>query len=163
MQTIEKKSLKVGKYVNTAHVDKVIRNYKQERWVHNSERIGKEDSLSIWWSIEELERFIEHGKTNGADGIKFYFAAYDETTAPKPEYVDRQTLVMVGTKHNESGIGMLNKDIYMNNEKGSNILAYNAGSMCPPYCTGGGTGSSLDDVEIGITIVDKGEKGMIII
>ncbi len=46
MITIEKKSLKVGKYVNTEHVDTVVRNYKQERWVYNSERIGKEDSLS---------------------------------------------------------------------------------------------------------------------
>jgi len=162
MQTIEKKSLKVGKYVNTAHVDKVIRNYKQERWVHNSERIGKEDSLSGWWSIEEIESFIEHAKTNGADGIKFYFAAYDETTAPKPEYVDRQTLVMVGTKHNESGSGVLNKDIYVNGENGNTILAYNAISLCPPTCRNG-TGSSLDDIEVGLIIIDKGEKGLVVI
>lgn len=30
--------------------------------------------------------------------MKFYFAAYDENTAPRKEYVGLQTLVMVGTK-----------------------------------------------------------------
>jgi hypothetical protein len=38
MLTIEKKSLKVGKRVNAAHVEKVTKNYKQERWAYNSER-----------------------------------------------------------------------------------------------------------------------------
>ena len=75
MITIEKKSLKVGKYVNTEHVDTVVRNYKQERWVYNSERIGKEDSLSGWYSIEEMEEFIERAKQSGGDGISIYFGA----------------------------------------------------------------------------------------
>lgn len=164
MQTIEKKSLKVGKYVNTAHVDKVIRNYKQERWVHNSERIGKEDSLSGWWSIEEMEEFIAKAKSHGADGIKFYFGAYDADYAERPEYAGRQTLVMVGTKHNETGVGMLNKDIYYTDASGqSNILAYNATSMCPPYCSGTLGKSSIDDNELGVTLIDKGEDGMILI
>jgi hypothetical protein len=46
MITIEKKSLNVGKYVDTKHVDSAIKTYKKERWIHNSKRIGKEDSLS---------------------------------------------------------------------------------------------------------------------
>ncbi|MEI9944099.1 MAG: hypothetical protein WDN26_07715 [Chitinophagaceae bacterium] len=47
MLTIEKKAVKAGKLVNTKHVDTVIKNYKQERWVQNSQRLGKEDSLSV--------------------------------------------------------------------------------------------------------------------
>ncbi len=161
MQTIETKSLKVGQYVNTAHVDSAIRNYKQERWVHNSERIGKEDSLSAWWSVEELEEFIEHAKTHGADGVKFYFGAYDKEHAPLAEYADRQTLVMVATKQKENADGTTkNKDIYINTEKGTNIVAYNCGRLCPPFC---GQGDDLDNDEIGITIVDKGDKGFVVI
>jgi len=76
MLTIEKKSLKVGKFVNTEHVDTVIRTYKQERWVHNSERLGKEDSLSVWHSIEELEDLIAKAKEHGGDGIRFYFECF---------------------------------------------------------------------------------------
>src|SRR5215213_9377009 len=98
MVTTQKKTLKVGKYVNTAHVDSVIRAYKKERWVHNSDRIGKEDSLSAWYSVEELEAFIATAKQHGADGIKIYFAAYPEEFAEVPEYAGRQTLVLVGTK-----------------------------------------------------------------
>ena len=161
MQAIETKSLKVGKYVNTAHVDNVIRNYKQERWVQNSERIGKEDSLSAWWSVEELEEFIEHAKTHGADGVKFYFGAYDKEHAPRPEYADRQTLVMVATKQKENADGTTkNKDIYIATEKGSNILAYNMGRLCPPFC---GQEEDMGFPEVGVTIVDKGEKGFVVI
>jgi len=162
MQTIETKSLKVGQYVNTAHVDSVIRNYKQERWVHNSERIGKEDSLSAWWSVEELEEFIEHAKTHGADGVKFYFGAYDKEHAPLAEYADRQTLVMVATKQKENADGTTkNKDIYINTEKGTNIVAYNAGRLCPPFC--GQSDDDFNNDEIGVTLVDQGDKGFVVI
>ncbi len=165
MITTTKKSLKVGKYVGTAHVDTVIGNYKKERWVHNSERIGKEDSLSAWYSVEELEEFIAKIKDHGADGIKLYFAAYSADYAEKPEYANRQTVVLVATKHNETPAGAANRDIYIHTEEGSQILAYNAGSLCPPNC---GTHWPPPTGEegvggIGITIVDRGEKGMTII
>ena len=75
MTAIETKSLKVGKYVDTAHVDTLIRNYKQERWRQNSERLGKEDSLSVWFSVEELEEFIANIKDYNATGVRFYFGA----------------------------------------------------------------------------------------
>ncbi len=157
MNTIEKKSLKVGEYVNTAHVDNVIRNYKQERWIHNSERIGKEDSLSAWWSIEEMEQFLETAKMHGADGVKFYFGAYANDYAEKPEYAGRQTLAMVATEQQELANGKVaNRDVYVEGENGMNILAYNMANICPPYTHG-------TDEKIGITIVDNGENGMMIV
>src|SRR5689334_3262052 len=123
MLTIEKKSLKVGKYVNTNHVNTVISNYKKERWVHNSQRIGKEDSMSSWYSIEELEEFIANAKEHGANGIRFYFAAYSNDYAEVPAYAGRQTLVMVASKAKRTAEGILNKDVYISTEEGSNILA----------------------------------------
>ena len=98
MTTIQKKSLKVGKQVGTDHVDTVIKNYKQERWVHNSKRLGKEDSLSVWYSIEELEEFMSIAKSHGADGIKLYFGAYDKDYKEQPLYAGRQTVVLSGYK-----------------------------------------------------------------
>ena len=175
MQTITKKSLKVGKYVNNAHVDKVIKNYKQERWVQNSEKIGKEDSLSAWWSIEEMEEFIEQAKMYGADGVKFHFAAYDKDYQEQPQYAGRQTLVMVGTKQKQTANGVKNKDIYVQTDKGSQILAYNAASLCPPFCGNdtfdfdwadlelGIGGNHMQQKEIGVTLIDKGEGGMIVV
>lgn len=156
MLTIQKKTVKAGRLVNTEHVDSVIKNYKQERWVHNSKRLGKEDSLSVWYSVEELEEFLAKAKDHGGDGIRMYFGAYGQDNAPKPLYAGRQTIVMVATRQKESENGEVNKDIYINTEKGTSILAYNAGRLCPPLCQQDDFGG------IGITIVDKGVEGFIV-
>jgi hypothetical protein len=162
MITTQKKSLSVGKYVDNAHVDKVIRTYKHERWVQNSERIGKEDSMSAWYSVEELEEFINTAKLHGADGIKFYFAAYPENYTEAPEYAGRQTIVLVATKSKLTGRGIANKDIYLTSEQGPQILAYNFSRICPPLCAGmNDSDSGLG--EIGVTIVDRGDKGLTMI
>ena len=158
MTTIQKKSLKVGKQVNTDHVSAVIRNYKKERWVHNSKRLGKEDSLSIWYSIEELEEFLAMAKDHGADGIKMYFGAYD-LDYKDPLLAGRQTITLVATKNKVTPAGETDKDIYIQTEKGSSILAWNAGRPCPPYC---GTKDGGDADDIGITIIDQGKEGIIV-
>ncbi|AXY76293.1 hypothetical protein D3H65_20865 [Paraflavitalea soli] len=167
MTTIQKKSLKVGRYVDTKHVDTVIRNYKRERWVHNSEHIGKEDSLSVWYSVEELEEFIQKIKNHGGDGVKMCFGAYSEDFDVKPDYNNRQTIVMVATRSKETETGVANKDLYINPGQ---ILAYNIGSICPPTCSSGGTskpsgpGDNSDDWGgIGVTIVDRGPKGFTVV
>ena len=155
----QKKSLKSGQYVNTEHVDSLIRTYKKERWIHNTERLGKPDSLSTWYSIEELEEFIATAKQEGADGIKLYFAAYPKDFKKIPEYAGRQTVVMVATKQKQTEEGVLNKDIYVNRENGPEILAYNMSSICPPFC---GRGTGADD-GIGITVIDRKDEGMLIV
>jgi hypothetical protein len=155
MLAIKKKSLKVGKLVNTEHVNTIIRNYKQERWIHNSKRLGKEDSLSVWYSLEELEEFLAKAKDHGGDGIKLYFGAYDQEHAPQPMYTGRQTVVLVATKEKETVNGTVNKDIYINTERGTSILAYNVGHLCPPYCGGNENG-------IGITIIENGDNGLVV-
>ncbi len=157
MLTIQKKSVKVGKYVNTEHVDTVIKNYKQERWVHNSKRLGKEDSLSGWLSIEELEEFLANAKAHGGDGVKIYFGVYGKDYTDQPLYAGRQTVVLVATKIKETANGEVNKDLYINGEKENTILAYNCVGLCPPFCDPGQFG------DIGITIVDKGEDGVVIV
>jgi hypothetical protein len=154
MNSIQKKSLSVGKYVNNDHVDLVIRTYKKERWVQNSERIGKEDSLSAWYSVEELEGFLETSKLHGADGVRLYFAAYPENFNEKPDFAGRQTLVLVATKRKETPLGTMDKDIYITGGKEPQILAYNLSRICPPLCV-----NSVEN-QIGITLVDRGEKGL---
>jgi len=154
MLTIEKKSLRVGKLVNSEHVDAVIRNYKKERWVHNSRRLGKEDSLSVWYSIGELEEFLAKARQHGGDGIRLYFGAYDQDHAPRPQYEGRQTIVLVATKQKESGGVFVNKDLHVNNDQGHTILAYNVGGLCPPFCSSGDG--------IGISIIDKGSDGVVV-
>ena len=103
-----------------------------------------------------MESFLTLAKEHGADGIKLYFASYDTEHAPLPEYAERQTVVLVATKEKIGMDGIVNKDVYVSSEKGNTILAYNVGALCPPYCANGeGNG-------IGITIVDKGNDGLVI-
>ena len=156
MVTIEKKTIKVGKLVDTKYVDTLIRNYKQERWLSNSKHIGKEDSLSVWFSLAELEAFFTTVKEHGGDGIKMHFGVYDDDFNDNPLYAGRQTIVMIATKTKETEDGPINKNIYINNEKSSSILAYNFGLSCPPTCPPD-KGS-----DVGITILDKGSDGMVV-
>lgn len=136
-------------------MDTVIKNYKRTRWVHNSKRLGKDDSLSIWFSMDDINAFLEQARLHGADGVRYYFGAYDEHYPEKPVHAGRQTVVMVATRQKQTLGGVTDKDIYVTNENGTSILAYNVGRPCPPLCNNGDDG-------IGIMIVDKGEDGLIV-
>ena len=160
VSTIEKKTLSVGKYVGNDHVNSIISTYKQERWAQNSEKIGKEDSLSVWYSTEELEEFIDTIKANGGNGIRFYFAAYPDNYTDVPEYAGRQTLALVATKTRKVEGKLSHKEIYMSENGNPKILAYNSGSMCPPFC---GYPVPPTTAVLGLTLVDKGDKGFSIV
>ncbi len=161
MITLEKKLVNVSKDAKNVEADTLIREYKQKRWVSNSARIGKPDSLSAWYSIEEMENFLALAKTHGGDGIKFYYGAYPEDYSAKPEYAGLQTLVMVGTKSKLTEMGAIaNKDIYYSQNGRTKILSGFNPIQCPPTCNPPSEGGMGD---LGITIVDKGEKGMEII
>jgi hypothetical protein len=146
MITIEKKSLRKGKYVDTKYVDTMIRTYKKERWVHNSEQIGKEDSLTAWMNLEELEDFVARIKTHGGNGVRICFGAHPENFE-NSDLAGRQTIVMVATCNRGSHV---NKDLYVSEEGRANILAYGWLPLCPPLCNGGFT-------RPGTTIIDRGE------
>ena len=160
MVTVKAKTRKAGRLVNTGHVDTIIRNYKQERWANNSKHIGKEDSLSVWFSIEEIEEFLAKAKDQGGDGVKFYFAAYSNDFAEQPLYAGRQTIVMVATQSKDSDKGIVDKDIYISTGKDTSILAYNVGRLCPPLC--GKPGGPDADDGLGITIIER-QDGMVIV
>lgn len=157
MTTIEKKSLRVGKYVDTNHVNILVSNYKKLRWAQNSDRMGKDDSLSIWYSIEELEEFILRAKEYGADGIRMHFGVYPSNFAKRPENSDLQTIVMVANAQTQTIAGTVERNIYINTENGRQILAYNLGGALPT----GDDGIGADGV--GITIVDRADKGLTVI
>jgi hypothetical protein len=87
-----------------------------------------------------------------------YFGAYDKEYKEQPLFAGRQTIALVATKQKETPNGITNKDVYINTESGTTILSWNAGHICPPYC-----GTKDDDFGgIGITIIDKGDDGLII-
>jgi hypothetical protein len=157
MSTIEKKSLKVGKYVDNEHVNTVISNYKRERWIQNSQRLGKPDTLSLWYSVEELEEFIENIKSHGGDGIRMYFAAYSNESDGIKGKDGRQSMVLVATRSKEENEELTHKDMYVTKDGKPAVLAYNMSSYCPPYCQGGLGGG------LGVTLLTDENNGMSVI
>ncbi|MFB9080554.1 hypothetical protein ACFFLS_20685 [Flavobacterium procerum] len=59
-------------------------NYNNKRASLTANKKQKEDANAIWYSIEELEKYIHYVKTQGAeegysvDGIRFYFGVYPD-------------------------------------------------------------------------------------
>lgn len=165
--TITTTPQKRGQLVDTPHVDQLISQYKKERWVPNSERLGKNDSLSIWYGLSELQEFFRLATQHQADGIKMYFGVYPSDFGEVPEFQDRQTIVLVATKEKIVNNRSVNKDIYIHKDGRNEILAFNVGSACPPFCGTGlppdGDGPyGIDMEKIGLSIIDSG-KGITII
>jgi hypothetical protein len=162
MITQQKISVKTVSNASAGQTADLIREYKKNRWSPNSDRIGKPDSLSAWYSIEDMENFLAFVKSKGGDGIRFYYGAYPEDYAAKPEYAGRQTLASVGTRSKITETGAIaNKDIYYPQNGRLRILSgVNPPCLCPPYCPPPSEGGMGD---LGITLIDNGEKGMEII
>jgi hypothetical protein len=156
MNTIAKKSVNAGKFLANDQVSTMLSTYKQNRWVDNSEKIGKEDSLTVSVSIEELEMVIERIKLHGGDGVRFHFAAYPDNYTPQPESSNHQTIIMIGTRKAADGA---NKEIYMSEGQDARILAYGDMPFCPPYC---GSGVGRTSRPTTTSLVDRGEKGMVV-
>lgn len=126
---------KKGSLVSTEHVNTLVKNYKIQRWKNNSAKIGKPDSLSTWFGIDELQSFLQEARLNKADGIKMFFGVYP-ADYPDELIAGRQTIVLVATRKNENHPGARNKALVISRDDKKQLLAFNKGEMCPPYCGG---------------------------
>jgi hypothetical protein len=166
--SVTKTSFKAGQLVDSKHVDSLLSTYKTERWINNSKQLGKEDSLSVWYGMDELSEFMQIARENGADGIRMYFGVYPEGFDKVPDYAGRQTVVMVATKakRNEDG-RLITKHIYYQTDKGTELLAFNISYICPPVCApdDGGVGDGIfisQDQGLGLTMVKNAEGDTIV-
>ena len=144
---------KAGQFVSTEFVDTMRAEYKKERWMQNSARLGKPDSLSVWYDAEFLQTFLDACKKHGADGVRYYFSAYPHDFTEKEGYAGRQSLVMVATRSKTDEHGNItNKDVYISQNGQNIILGANMANPCPPIC------HQFGDNDLGMVIVDKGVK-----
>ncbi|WP_309641292.1 hypothetical protein [Flavobacterium sp.] len=106
-------------------------NYNATRAKLHKDVLGKDDSNAVWYSLKELEEYMDYIKSEGrlkgysVDGIRFYMGVYPETAAdgragfttiflaPTKEVTDIDT-------HESSSVDILD------------IAAYNFGSMGNP-------------------------------
>ena len=117
-----------------------------------------ENTRAVWFSISKLKALVERIESQGGDGIRFYYAAYDSTYSdsfkghkPPMPYWNRNTLVMVSTKDSLS----YHRDYYAvkdgkEQEVGFSIAPpENRGEQCPP---------PTDCYTIGATLIAPTEK-----
>ena len=141
MNTIAKKSVNAAKYVSKDEMNVMTSAYKQDRWASNTEVLGRADSLSIWYTVEELENFLENVKANGGNGVRIQFGVYPEGYR-KPELVGMQTVVLVANRSKDGSLENA-KELMVNTNGRPEILALDGPIPCPPYCgLGFGTAAS---------------------
>lgn len=133
---------------NTLSVDLIqnlVDNYRNNQLEYINQNMTMGDAHSVWFDLPTLKSFIAEIETqaqiinpnvqNDDLGIRFYYAAYPETTVqPTPSnYAKRHTLVMIPTKKEQN----LNYDFNPFEGKalavtGGLALAQNHGTLVPP-------------------------------
>lgn len=85
------------------------KRYNEKRSGLILSNIGKEDTNAVWYSIEELENYINYIKTKGIEkgieinGIRFYIGVYPEDGLKYKEKAGLTTIFLSPTKKKISG------------------------------------------------------------
>ena len=138
MNIIAKKSVNAGNYVSKSQVNELTSAYKQQRWVDNSEKLGKADSLSVWFTVDELENFLERVKAGGGNGVRIHFGVFPQGYR-KPEVAGMQTVVMVANRSKDGSLENA-KELFVDRNGSPEIMALDGPILCPPFCSSGGGG-----------------------
>lgn len=110
--------------------------------------VKKPNSRSIWFSAQRLQTLLDKIKSEGGDGIRFYYAAYDSVysktiggNAPPQTYWGYNTVVMVSTKDSTNlAKEIFHRDYFTSKPQASKpTLGFilggtpeNRGELCPP-------------------------------
>src|ERR1700753_2029143 len=113
MNTIAKNSVNVAPYVGKNEKNALTTAYKQQRWAANTEKLGRADSLRIWYTVVELANFLNEVKAHGGNGVRIHFGVFPEGYH-KPELVGMQTVVMVANRSKDGSLENA-KELLVNN------------------------------------------------
>jgi hypothetical protein len=95
--------------ISKAAAKQLYLNYDKTRANVIEKAIGREDANATWYSLEELENYINYIKTTGkqkgynVDGIRFYFGVYPDNEKDQSKAgLSTIFLVPTGTKEKAS-------------------------------------------------------------
>jgi len=88
-----------GIFIDKEEVNKRVTNYLKEKHPAQSAAIGREDSKSAWYSLDQFEELMREMYYLNADGLRIYFGAYDKEDKNYPGML---TVVLVPTYMNEN-------------------------------------------------------------
>lgn len=119
-------------------IQPMITGALKQKFPPSATRLEVEQTKFIWFSKEDVLQFL--GANPDSNGVRIYFAAYNETTSPQgsghSEYEGQLTVMLVPTEADDNGNNDLNSSDMMQGK------ALNFGSHCLPDCPrgpGGGT------------------------
>jgi hypothetical protein len=126
----------------------MVKNYRAKHGVALNNN-GYTPTRSIYFTIDELQAFLEKMEDASANGCRMYFAAVTQNSideyAPGQDYLlDAMTVVLVTTRTNENN---MHEELLSSNDSIVNP-AFDFGTLCPP--SGGcqkiimSSGNSLD-------------------
>lgn len=122
----------------------LFNNYSAKNYAYiNEKRSGNSpDSRSYWYSVEELEGYINYIKTQGKRngfknlGIRIYMGQYHDTKLiddrQKPEYKGLQTIFMVPTSGDEQSKNGTNADPQEGNTDITTMFGFDLSTLTPP-------------------------------
>jgi hypothetical protein len=134
-------------YVGKKLTRERIGRYAKNKHILLSEKLGKPDTKSVWYTKEHITQLLEEMNHAGADGLRIHLGEYGENDT----YSGQSCLLMVMTKPGTQNGGHI--DITIEEAADFNARSFdnttprdfNVGSPCPPICDGGDDGD--DDPE----------------
>ena len=129
-------------FVDASVVNQRIKNFENNKRSELSRAIGHEETRSVWYSLAHFEQILKEMYYLNADGVRAYFATYEDTHA---KYPGQLCLIFIPTCFNaDSG---KHRDIIYEQEPNFSLRsvteAYvdeeslknlNFGSLCKPDC-----------------------------
>lgn len=124
-------SVKEAKELQKNYVDKIEKTLKKE--------LGCEECREFWWSLEEIEEYIDYVKSEAKDkgynnlGLRFYLGHYGKKTK---EHDDQMTMFIAPTGSKEKLTPIKGKTVgaalAKTDENIMDIDAYNRGTAGQP-------------------------------
>lgn len=128
-------------YVGSKLTKERIARYKNNKHVLLSEKLGKPDTKSVWYTKEHIEKLLEEMVHADANGLRIYLGEY----GPEENFNGQLCLLMVMTKPEEKigiPIDITIEDAPDFTARSTDTLErtrdFNVGSPCPPICPGDG-------------------------
>ena len=137
METITRKVPTVPSiFISKTDVNSRIKNFQDHKLPLLSNAIGKSDSTSAWYSMEQFDEIVREMHLQDASGLRVYFGAYDSTDEL---YANQLTIIFVPTFKNEATGN--HRDIVIEDPTSwggrlGDPKYLDTISLCPPMCSG---------------------------
>ncbi len=125
-----------GIFISKEAVNDRVKNFLLDKHRLLSQAMGKPETKSAWYSLEQFEELVEEMRLLQADGLRIYFGSY---AADIVDVANHLTIIFVPTRLDESS--QKHKDIVLEDEQdfperlaATDRKNLDTAGLCPPGC-----------------------------